>query len=291
MQNNLIILDSGASASMKKQALTQNLTEDEIKQANERSKGLISVGPEGRPLLDFLLYNAKQAGYKNIYIVVGKNASMFKKLYGEKESNNNFNGLNISFPVQHIPEDREKPFGTADALFQALEQYPELQSACFTVCNSDNLYSLEALKALRETDASNAFISYNRDAMDFPSSRISSFAIAKLDDENYLMDIIEKPSPEIVEISADIDGVIRVSMNAFKFDGKAFYPYLKNCPIHPVRNEKELPKAFLNMLKDFPKTGLGIPFSEHVPDLTAKDDIGVIKKYLAEHYDNTLNWN
>lgn len=80
-------------------------------------------------------------------------------------------------------------------------------------------------------------------------------------------------------------------MNAFKFDGKAFYPYLKNCPIHPVRNEKELPKAFLNMLKDFPKTGLGIPFSEHVPDLTAKDDIGVIKKYLAEHYDNTLNWN
>ena len=45
---------------MKKEVLTNNLTKEEIAQANERSKGLIGVGPNGRPLLDYLLLNAKK---------------------------------------------------------------------------------------------------------------------------------------------------------------------------------------------------------------------------------------
>ncbi len=78
-------------------------------------------------------------------------------------------------------------------------------------------------------------------------------------------------------------------MNVFKFDGKMIYHYLKNCPAHLERNEKELPTALLNMIKDYPKTSLGIPFSEHVPDLTAKEDIKTVKAYLKQHY-ATLNW-
>ena len=36
---------------------------------------------------------------------------------------------------------------------------------------------------------------------------------------------------------------IRVSMNMFSFFGQKLYPYLKNCTIHPIRKEKELPEA------------------------------------------------
>ena len=79
-------------------------------------------------------------------------------------------------------------------------------------------------------------------------------------------------------------------MNAFKFNGKVFYPYLKNCPVHPEREEKELPTALLNMVKDFPKSTLGLPFSEHVPDLTAKEDIAEVKEYLKKNY-SQLNWD
>ena len=79
-------------------------------------------------------------------------------------------------------------------------------------------------------------------------------------------------------------------MNAFKFDGSMMYPYLENCPIHPIRNEKELPTAFLNMLKDFPKKAVGIPFSEHVPDLTSKSDIAEVKRYLQDNH-LQLNWH
>lgn len=290
MHDNLIILAGGASSRMKKQATVTNLTEKEIAEANERSKGLIGVGPNGRPLLDYLLWNAKNAGYKNIYIIIGEQGDLFKLFYGSKNSNNNFYGLKVSFATQYIPEGRVKPFGTADALFQAVEQYPELNSQYYSVCNSDNLYSVNALLALRETDSPNAFISYDRDAMEFPLERISRFAIAKLDQNNQLLDILEKPTAANLESYKDVEGKLRVSMNAFKFKGDLIYPYLKNCPVHPERDEKELPTVLLNALKEHPNTSLGIPFSEHVPDLTAKEDIAEVKAYLKKQYP-VLNWN
>ncbi|WP_163410212.1 sugar phosphate nucleotidyltransferase [Flavobacterium ajazii] len=290
MHDNLVILAGGASSRMKKPAEVDNLSPEEIAQANERSKGLIGVGPNGRPLMDYLLVNAKKAGYKNIYIIIGEQGDLFKSFYGSKDNDNDFHGLNVSFAVQYIPEGRVKPFGTADALFQAVEQYPELNSQFYSVCNSDNLYSPEALYALRKTDSPNAFISYDRDAMEFPSERISRFAVAELNKDNFLLDIVEKPEAAVVESFKDAEGKIRVSMNAFKFKGESLYPYLKNCPVHPERDEKELPTVLLNLLQDFPNTALGIPFSEHVPDLTAKEDIVEVKAYLKKHFP-VLEWN
>ncbi|WP_433829185.1 sugar phosphate nucleotidyltransferase [Flavobacterium anhuiense] len=290
MHDSLVILAGGASSRMKKEAITNNLSQEEIAQANERSKGLIGVGASGRPLMDYLLWNAKKAGYKNIYIIIGEQGELFKEFYGSKMKDNDFHGLNISFAIQYIPEGRVKPFGTADALFQAVEQYPELNSQFYSVCNSDNLYSVEALRKLRETDSPNAFISYDRDAMDFPLERISRFAIAKLDANNQLLDILEKPSEDVLEQYKDTEGKIRVSMNAFKFNGKTLYAHLKNCPVHPERDEKELPTVLLNSVKENPNTTVGIPFSEHVPDLTAKEDIADVKTYLAKYYPD-LNWN
>ena len=289
MHDNLVILAGGASSRMKKQVGLDNLSAEEIAQANERSKGLIGVGPNGRPLLDYLLLNAKRAGYKNIYIIIGEQGDLFKEFYGTQNKNNDFHGLNISFATQYIPEGRVKPFGTADALFQAVEQYPELNTQYYSVCNSDNLYSTAALLALRETTSPNAFISYDRDAMEFPLERISRFAIAKLDQNNCLVDILEKPAADALEEYKDNEGKLRVSMNAFKFKGETLYSYLKNCPVHPERDEKELPTVLLNSLKEDGNTALGIAFSEHVPDLTAKEDIAEVKEYLKKHYP-TLDW-
>lgn len=275
---------------MKKQATqVEGLSEEDIKQANERSKGLIGVGEEGRPLLDYLLYNAKKAGYTRIYMVIGENGQLFKEFYGGKDNRGTFHGLQLFFATQYVPNDRIKPFGTADALYQATEQFPELKSMKYTVCNSDNLYSEKALKALRETNSPNALIAYDRDAMEFTEERIAGFALVKLDDHGYVRDILEKPRPEQVDAYRDKSGKLRVSMNAFTFDGAKMQPFLEDCPVHPERNEKELPTAFLNMLGKHPLSAIGIPISEHVPDLTAKDDIVNMKSYLRENYP-TLNW-
>ena len=269
---------------MKISAAVAGLSEEEIKAANTTSKALIRFGKENRPILDFLLHNAEKAGYEQVYLITGVDNDSFKKYYGNQTANNPFNGLLISYATQQIPVGREKPFGTADAVTQAMEQYPHLKTQTFTVCNCDNLYSVEALKALVRTATPNAFISYDRDGLQFSAERISRFALVLLDSENNVTDMIEKPSEALLENYRDAQGKFRVSMNIFKFDGATMFPYLKNCPPHPLRNEKELPTAIVNFCRAHPGQLKGIPFNEHVPDLTSKEDIKVFKKYLGDHF-------
>jgi glucose-1-phosphate adenylyltransferase len=284
MSKNLVILAAGASSRMKKSLGTENLSEEEVINANTRSKALLGFGKNNRPILDFLLLNAEKAGYENILIIISEKSALFKTYYGEKQKNNSFNGLSISYATQYVPKDRVKPFGTADALFQALTQFPELQHEAFTVCNSDNLYSVAALQALLTCKDANAFINYDRDALLFPMEKIERFALTLVDENSQLKAIIEKPSKEKINDYKDAEGKFRVSMNVFKFTGAEIYSFLKNCPIDPIRNEKELPTAVLNMIDESSFFIKGIPFAEHVPDLTSKEDITIMKDYIVKHY-------
>ena len=72
MHDNLIILAGGMSSRMKKPATSNKVSVEDENEANIKNKSLISVGHEGRPLMDYLLYNAKNVGYKNIYIVINE---------------------------------------------------------------------------------------------------------------------------------------------------------------------------------------------------------------------------
>ena len=279
MNETLIILAAGLSSRMKKSISSKGISSEAIEQANQISKGLIALGKSKRPLLDYLINNARISGYKSIYLIIGEDSKLFKTTYS---NNPNFSDLSISFATQYIPKGRIKPLGTADALVQVMDQYPELKKTSFSVCNSDNLYSVNALSKLRENPEINSFIAYDSKHLKFPEDRLSSFAVTILDNENKLLDIIEKPKKEEIDSFQDKRGVIRVSMNIFSFKGDQLYKYVKLCPIHKERNEKELPIAVLNMIKDFPGSMLGIPMAEHVPDLTSKDDIVEIEKYLGE---------
>ncbi|HFE63691.1 MAG TPA: nucleotidyltransferase [Caldithrix sp.] len=289
MHNTLLILAAGISSRMKKSTADHAVSPEDAAQANTRSKGLIGVGEGGRPLLDYLLYNAQKSGYRNIIVIINEKNELIKQFYGAKSRNNQFHGLNISYAIQYIPAGREKPLGTADAVLQAMEQFPWLQQEEFTVCNSDNLYSQKALRLLRETNHPNAFISYDRSGLEFSAERIAKFAVTRVDAANYLIDVVEKPALEEMERYTDENGVVRVSMNIFKFNGKMIYNYLRNCPLTPGRNEKELASALRNLIADHPASVLGIPLKEHVPDLTEKNDIKKMRRYLAEHYPK-LDW-
>ncbi|MDG1967160.1 MAG: sugar phosphate nucleotidyltransferase [Flavobacteriaceae bacterium] len=276
INDSLIILAAGLSSRMKKSVSNKNLSKDSIEQANSREKGLIGIDKNGRPLIHYLLINAKSAGFKVIYLVIGQNSNSFKSYFNE----NKYDGLDIKFPVQYLEKNKVKPSGTADALFQAVTQFPILKSSNFCVCNSDNLYSAKALRSIRSTSFSNAFISYDKSYLNFSSEKVSSFSILMLNDNGYLVNILEKPTTKDFDLFKDSGGKIRVSMNLFKFNGSVFFDYLKNCPFDKLRNEKELPTAVLNLAKDQPSSVYGIPFEEHVPDLTSKDDIIILNKLL-----------
>jgi len=278
INDSLIILAAGLSSRMKKSVSSKNLSKRSIEQANSRDKGLIGIDKNGRPLIHYLLINAKIAGFKVIYLVIGQNSDSFKSYFDE----NKYDGLDIEFAVQYLEKNKLKPSGTADALFQAITQFPILKSSNFCVCNSDNLYSAKALRSIRSTSFSNAFISYDKSFLNFSSAKVSSFSILKLNKNGYLVNILEKPTTKDFDLFKDNGGKIRVSMNLFKFNGSVFYDYLKNCPFDVLRNEKELPTAVLNLAKDKPSSVYGIPFEEHVPDLTSKDDIIVLNKLLNQ---------
>jgi hypothetical protein len=67
-------------------------------------------------------------------------------------------------------------------------------------------------------------------------------------------------------------------MNIFKFTGKYSSDFITNCPINPLRNEKELPSAIMNMITSSQSYMRAIPIAEHVPDLTSKKDIAILEK-------------
>jgi NDP-sugar pyrophosphorylase family protein len=266
----LLILAGGASSRMKRSLESVKLSVDTKNIALKAHKSLIPLGKTGKPLLHYLLKNAKAAGYQKVYLITSPENEAFHDFIDSNGSEN----LPLNFALQYLHEGRKKPLGTADALAQAMAQYPELKSNSFTICNGDNLYSVKALLLLRENrEAPHALISYSRSGLQFPDERISKFAVMAIDKENYLENIIEKPEPEVVEKYRDVDGEIRVSMNVFSFDGASIDQYIRDCPIHPLRQEKELPEAVRNFVKDHPKQFITIPVSEHLPDLTAADDI------------------
>jgi len=289
MHDTLIILAGGLSSRMKTTEGSRELTESEIEQANNRDKGIIEVGRNRRPFLDYLLYNAQRAGYKRIIIVTGEDSSLFRKYYGSADSGNDFHGLDISYSIQKIPAGREKPLGTADALLGALDSYPYLKATEFSVCNSDNIYSEKALKLVLTESSPNAFIAYDAESLLLSPERISRFAVTIVKKDGYMTEILEKPVNTDLKKFRDSSGRINVSMNLFKFSGTLIYTYLLNCLVNDRRDEKEIQTAIIKMISDFPKSMISIPLAEPVPDMTEKDDIADVGVFLDELYP-VLEW-
>jgi glucose-1-phosphate adenylyltransferase len=287
IEGRLVILAAGISSRMKKSAVPQMIADKSlIDDALFKAKSMIGVGKDHRPFLDYLLYNAKQAGYKDILIIVGEKDDSIRSYYGEKDRDNDFHGLKISYATQWIPAGKEKPIGTADALYQGLQSRTDWRGGRFTVCNSDDLYSEKALKLMLQENYKNAIIDYDRRALQFEWSRIEKFAVTIKDADGFLSNIIEKPSEEQIKAAEGKNGFIGVSMNIFELQYDMVYPFLEKVPFNPVRNEKELPEAVTMMAAANPKSVFAFPFAEHVPDLTDKNDILPVKKYLETHFEN-----
>ncbi len=288
MQKRVVILAGGISSRMKKpvEGKNLNLNENIIKEADEKAKSMIGIGINNRPFLDYLLFNLSEAGYDDVEIVISESDDSIKKYYGEKDLGNKFNGLTIGYTVQPIPVGRKKPLGTADALWHALMKRTDWSGEKFAVCNSDNLYSKKALVSVIENEYESAMINYDRRGFQFEKERVEAFAVTKVDAKGFLVDIIEKPDIEVVNELTDDTGFVGVSMNLFSFNYNSIFPLLEKVSPHPVRNEKELPSAVKMIVNKNPEGMFTIPMSEHVPDLTSKDDLEVVHKYLLNTYKN-----
>ncbi|MFL0297475.1 sugar phosphate nucleotidyltransferase [Aquirufa novilacunae] len=286
MKKRLLILAGGMASRMKKALAEENSDLDPklVAQANAVTKGMIQVGKNGKTLIDYQLYNAHLAGIEEVMLLLHPTDNVSQEYCESLMAKDATWGMTIVFARQQIAADREKPAGTADAVYQALSQHADWQKGRVIVCNSDNLYSVNALKTLWASEVPQALISYHRDSLLYPAERISAFALIRTDEEGYLLEIIEKPTKEQADELMAKQGRLGVSMNVFVFEASTFLPYLAKTPFHPVRNEKELPTSVVMFGEGEGKGFFAIPLAENVPDLTSKEDILVMQKYLEETY-------
>jgi NDP-sugar pyrophosphorylase family protein len=281
MDPNLVILAGGISSRMKED-LSTTIDPESRREAAEKAKTMIGVGAGRRPLLDYLLYNAREAGYHDVVIVVGEKDRSIREYYGQVDERNT--ELHLSYAVQSIPAGRVKPIGTADALLQGLRSAPRWREQKFTVCNSDNLYSRKALQLMLECPGMGGMIDYDRSALGFEQARIEQFAVTEKTDDGFLVNIIEKPSSPVIERVRDRSGRVGVSMNIFRLPYDQSVPIIESVPINPVRQEKELPTAIAMFIQVYPKSLRAIPVAEYVPDLTSQADIVRVQEYLKREF-------
>ncbi|MEK6650281.1 MAG: sugar phosphate nucleotidyltransferase [Bacteroidota bacterium] len=280
----IVILAGGLSSRMRESLAGRGEDVQLSREAGERPKGMLSVGEGFRPFLDYLLFNIRSAGYRDVVIVLGESGRSVRERYGLLDRNNEFHGLRISYAVQRIPAGRTKPLGTADAVLCAMRAREDWRRASFVVCNSDNLYSREALGAMRAASSEGALVEYDRKGLALDMERVNSFASIVAGEDGFVKDLVEKPTPEQLADVLRRRPSAGVSMNIFRLPYDRIEPILESMPLHPERGEKELPTAVGMLVRREPRTVLSIPRSEPVPDLTRRTDIKAVQDYVAREY-------
>lgn len=268
----LIIMAAGASSRMKASNYSTNLSEDQISQSNSRAKGFIKINEKNETLIYHIIKNSITAEIQDFYVILSEDSIEFQNYLKKIEKE-------LSVKIRFAFQDyygNSKPMGTADAIYQAMNQFPILKSSRFIVCNSDNIYSAKAIKTLKLELIHNSMIAYNSECLDFSEEKISSFSILEIKNK-FLYKIIEKPTISHIR---NITEEKFVSMNIFSFFGDQVYDYLSNCEVNQDRGEKEIATAIQNMINDRNKSIKVFKICEHVPDLTYKNDIELINNFL-----------
>ncbi len=266
-----MILARGLGTRMQKQADGVKLDDATVELANKGAKGLISVGSVGRPFLDYTLQALMDAGIRDICLIVGPGTSPLRNYY--EAVGEGLTDGRISFAVQG------EPLGTAHAVAAGRQWAGDKP---FIVINCDNFYTPAAVGALISSPAP-ATVAFERDALiansNIPAERIRRFAVIDIDDAGMLRRIVEKPDNPDEYV---YDGKLYVSMNCFLFTSDIFTACDAIEP-NPVRSEYELPTAVQYTIEQMSLTWQVVKCSEGVLDMTGRDDIESVRRYLAGH--------
>ena len=115
-------------------------------------KQIDPVGSKGEAILDYSIYDAHQAGFETVVIIIKEAIKNdFMETVGARlksapvEIRYAYQELTCLPEGYSIPEGRTKPFGTGHAVLCAKEA---IDGAPFTVINADDYYGKEAFRAI-----------------------------------------------------------------------------------------------------------------------------------------------
>lgn len=194
-------------------------------------KQIEPIGPNGEFLIDYSIYDAILAGFTKVVFVIKKeNIDIFKETIGSRIEKH----IKVEYAFQDImdlpigytvPEGREKPWGTAQAVLCAKDYIHEP----FSIINADDFYGREAYQVaadfLRQESDFNTYCVVGYKVKNTLSA-YGSVKRAVLEEENgYLKELIEcnikKEDESILATSINnkqsflVEGDSLVSMNLF----------------------------------------------------------------------------
>ncbi len=113
-------------------------------------KQIDTVGNNGESIIDFTIFDAIEAGFKKVYLIIRKeHEPAFEKALVEKvrpfiEVEYIFQSMDDLPKPYTAPQDRIKPWGTTHALWACRHQVNEP----FMICNADDYYGKDAFKSM-----------------------------------------------------------------------------------------------------------------------------------------------
>ncbi len=115
-------------------------------------KQIEPVGPNGEFIIDYSVYDAKKAGFdKVVFIIKEENYEVFKETIGKRvephmEVEYVFQKMEDVPDFVKIPETRVKPWGTAQAIYEAKDKI----NGPFLVINADDFYGRDSYFVARD---------------------------------------------------------------------------------------------------------------------------------------------
>ena len=115
-------------------------------------KQLDSVGPNGETIIDYSVYDAIRAGFNKVVFIIRRE---FEKEFKSQITNKYEGGIQVEFAFQELnnlpdgfecPPDRQKPWGTGQAILSAVDLIKEP----FVVINGDDFYGLESYQIVSD---------------------------------------------------------------------------------------------------------------------------------------------
>lgn len=262
-----VIMARGLGTRMRKaDEAASGLSNDQQQAASAGVKALIPTG-SGRPFLDYVLTCLADAGFESVCLVIGPEHQQLREYYSITVRPKR---LKIDFAIQ--PE----ALGTANAIAAAQTFAGEDD---FLALNSDNYYPMEALLAAQAFDGM-GLVGFDEDALlagsNIPPERLRGFAAVQIDSSGCLLQIIEKPSEDVL---AQLPRPLIISMNCWRF-GPRIFEACRSIPVSP-RGEFEITDAVRYCM-----TSLNCRFkvaTVHAPvlDLSYQTDIYPVTQMLA----------
>lgn len=272
-----------------------------------RYGGLKQIDPvdrEGHIIMDFSIYDAKQAGFeKVVFIIKRENEADFRESIGNRMEKQ----MEVAYVFQELqnlpegftaPEGRVKPFGTGHAILSCIDEI----DGPFVVINADDYYGRDAFRVIYEYLASHEDDEKYRYAMvgyvlenTLTDNGYVARGVCSTDQEGYLTDIVERTRIEKRgggaaytedggETWQEIPMDAIVSMNMWGFQAsilgelkERFVSFLaENLEKNPMKCEYFLPSAVSQLLEEDKATVQVLKSADRWYGVTYKEDKAVV---------------